>query len=196
MLLNAQTHRQATRSAAPFILRHAPRHPRARVCAERAWSLYPPIALLLAALLLATGCRQDSSEASSASAAPSPDAQFISDADRPSHTVEAILFPAYPSEIPLAGTADARATIRYGKNRIELANLSESPWAGARVWVNERYSVLLPYTKPRDIRSIHFDFLRDENGRRFPTDNSSIRIEKIELITGDERADVRFGLGY
>ena len=63
-------------------------------------------------------------------------------------------------------------------------------------WCARPYSTLLPYTKPGEIRSIHFDFLRDESGARFPTNNTSIRIEKIELITGDERANVRFGLGY
>lgn len=191
------TNTSASAKAAPFLLRHAPRHPRTRRLAERAWSLYPPAALLLGVLVLAGGCSMfgvgDQGTGATTMADPTTGP---GDADGPGTTVDAILYPSYPSETPLAGDADGRATIRYGRDRIELANLSESPWSGARIWINERYSTLLPYTKPGEIRSIHFDFLRDESGARFPTNNTSIRIEKIELITGDERANVRFGLGY
>ncbi len=189
-MLLSHANAQPVRTA-PFLLRHTPRHAPTRQWAERAWSLYPPAALLIGALLLAAGCRGNHT-ASTPMASPAPEG----DAYRANASVEAILYPSYPADLPLAGSADARATIRYGKDRIELINLSSTPLTGARLWVNDRYSMLLPHTRPNDIRSIHFSFLRDENGRPFPTNNSVIRIEKVELITGDERTSVRFGLGY
>src|SRR5688572_9028180 len=196
MFATARPH-QPTPPTAPFILRRGPSRPDARRWAERAWSLYPPAALLLGVFIVAGGCKSWGGDDEGApAAAMSTTSDPSSDPERPSATVEAILFPCFPAEARLAGDADGRATIRYGKDRIELANLSESPWSGARIWVNEKYSALLPYTKAGEIRSIHFDFLRDENGKRFPTDNSDVLIEKIDLITGDERTNVRFGLGY
>lgn len=192
MLATART--TPTQPSPPFILRRGPRHPETRRLAEWVWALYPPSALLVGAFIVAGGCKSSSEDAQTQPAAAN-ETQNV-DPDRPSSTVEAILFPSFPAEARLVGDADGRATIRYGKDRIELANLSESPWSGARIWVNEKYSALLPYTKGGEIRSIHFDFLRDENGKRFPKDNSNFLIEKIDLITGDERTNVRFGLGY
>ncbi len=199
---------------APYLLRTAPRGA-VRTWAETAWSLYPPAAIVVAALLLAgSGCQSDDAGDPAA-----PSARLArqdlpitepGDAERrqamqaeggaistnPGEATSGPVYASYPSELPLIGTAAARATIRYGADRLELANLSRLPWTESRLWVNRTYSVLLPHTKPGDIRSIHFSFLRDAEGRPFPTDNRNVRIEEVEIVSGDERTKVRFGLAY
>lgn len=172
----------------PYLFHGRFRHASARRVAEAAWSLYPPAALLVAALLLAVGCRGGSDGRSAR--IDSRDGAALKASDVP------VVHPSYPSHLPLAGTADARATAHYGKNRMEIANLSDQPWPDSRIWVNRKYSALLAHTRPGRVRSINFEYLLDDQGRPFPTDNMSVRVEEVELVTGDERAKVRFGLGY
>lgn len=180
----------------PYVFERRLRSPAAHRCAEAAWSLYPPVALLLAALLLAGGCRKGADAGTRAHAGrPAPSIGASQDSAITSAS-SPVSYPGYPVETPLVGAADARATAHYGKNRLEIANLSEQPWPATWVWVNHRYGALLPYTRPGELRSMRFEMLRDERGRPFPSDNLSVRVEAVELVTGDERTSVPFGLGY
>lgn len=173
---------------APYLFHRRFGRASARRIAEAAWAFYPPAALLVAALLLAAGCRSGSDGGSAR-------ADFRDGAALKASDVPAI-YPSYPSHLPLAGTADARATAHYGKNRIEIANLSDQPWPASRIWVNRKYSALLAHTRPGQVRSFNFEYLLDDQGRPFPTDNMGVRVEEVELVTGDERTKVPFGLGY
>ena len=177
----------------PYLFERHPHSRTARRAAEGAWSIYPPLALLAAAFLLAAGCKSDPEDSGTTAAGPAQPAIAETTA---SASAKEVSYPAYPIETPLVGAADARATANYGRNRLEIANLSEQPWRATRVWVNNRYSALLPYTHPGQLRSLHFSFLRDEQGRAFPTDNMAVQIESVELVTDDERTTVTFALGY
>jgi hypothetical protein len=181
-----------TTRPAPFLFERHPRSRTARRAAEGAWSLYPPLALL-AAVLLAAGCKSSSDDSGSTASRPTqpPVAETATSA-----SAQEISYPGYPIETPLVGVADARATVNYGRDRLMIANLSDQPWPATRVWVNHRYGALLPHTHPGQLRTIHFGFLRDEQGRPFPKDNMAVRIESVELVTDDERTTVTFALGY
>ena len=176
----------------PFVFANGPKSPVVRRWAERVWNAYPPAAMLLSAVLLA-GCGQLGLTA----AAPADDAQDA----RLAGNATAVPAPvAYPSELPLVGTAAARATVAHGKDRLEVANLSRLPWPGdgqARLWLNRRYGAPLPRLLPGKIARLSFADFLDADGNAFPTDNSSVVVEHIELVLGgDERTRVRFGLGY
>ena len=84
----------------------------------------------------------------------------------------------------------------HGKNRLDLANLSKLPWTGGRLWLNRRYGAALPYLLPGKIVRLEFAWFVDENGQPFPSDNKDVFVERVELVLGDERTRVRFGLGY
>ena len=185
--------RSPTPRPAPYLFDRHPRSHAARRAAEGAWSLYPPLALLAGVLLLAAGCKSEGDDAATSAGAPQQPA--ITENAMNAGAAETS-YPAYPIETPLAGVADARATVNYGRDRLMVANLSDQAWPATRVWVNHRYSALLPYTHPGQLRTIHFSFLRDEQGREFPRDNMAVRIESVELVTDDERTTVTFALGY
>ena len=193
----------------PFLLNRAPKNPTARRWAERAWACYPPAAVLVAALVMA-GCGQlgltsaradQTGDARLAGGVTEPGDAERREAEANEPTVAATTAPAevlaaYPSDLPLVGTAAARARVMHGRNRIDLANLSKLPWSGGRLWLNRQYSVPLAYLLPGKIERLSFEDFRDEKGRRFPTDNSSVVVEQVELVLGDERTRVRFGLAY
>lgn len=166
---------------------------------------YPPLAILVFALLfLAAGCSQ--TRATSASE-PSPEAQLAvadlaegvetdsPEAQQAAPTPEPEVLPSFPAHAPVIGTAAARATLRYGRNQVDLVNLSKLPWTGGRVWLNRQWSAALPHTEAGEIRRFDFSYFRDAEGRPFPTDNPATRIERVELQMGDELTRVRYGLG-
>lgn len=198
----------------PSLLSTAPADPRARRVAETAWSLYCPAALLLAALVLAGGCRSDN-ESPYANAGPAQlagqsvvteagdaerlerDTQSLAElADSETGAPARPLYLAYPTELPLVGTAAARATVRYGKASLDVANLSKIPWTDGRIWINRQYSVPLPAVAPGEICTLRFEWIRDEAGTPFPVKASDVFVEKVELVLGDERTRVRHGLDY
>ena len=179
----------------PFVLYRVPRNPKARRWAERAWACYPPAAVLVAAVFLLGGCAKLGLTAGrpDAPAAPTTAGPTTAAAD---DAPAAAGYPAYPDDLPLVGTAAARATVMHGKNALDLANLSKLPWRDARVWLNRRYSLPLAYLAPGKIERLKFEDFRDDKGATFPTDNRLVVVEELELVLGDERTRVRFGLGY
>ena len=185
---------QASARAAPFVLSRAPRRAGTRRWAERAWTLYPPVGLLVVAALLMGGCQSDGEEASTGQSNAALVAASATAAE-PEVAPEARNL-AYPEQFPLVGTAAARATVRHGKNQLEIINLSRTNWTGWRVWLNQLYSAPLPHTKPGELRTYRFDWFVDEAGQPFPTANRDVRVEQVELLMGDERTRVRHGIGY
>ena len=192
---------------AGFLLRRTPRDARTRRMAELVWSSYPPVAMLVVTLLLAAGGCQLRGDQPARAAAPA--AQLANDtimteagdAATPGAPAEAQTTVAqgpiaYPSELPLVGTAAGRAVVRHGKNRIELANLSKLPWSNGRLWLNRQYSAPLPALAPGSIASFDFAWFRDETGQAFPTDNDQILVDQVELVLGDERTRIRYSIGY
>jgi hypothetical protein len=152
------------------------------------WSAYPPVALLLGALISASGCAP-AKAFNPLDRTPEPAVVLASSVTTPP--------PAYPQELPIAGTAAARGIVLYGADRIDLMNLGTEPWSDdARLWVNNRYSVLLPPTEPGLMMRLPFELLRDANGIAFPTNNREIRIETAAIQVGDELAAVRVAIGY
>ena len=194
----------------PFVLSRGPKSDAARRWAERAWACYPPAAVLVAAVFLVGGCGQlGLTSAGSDDVRPqlaggvteAGDAERSEQAgdvgDAATTALSTDLLQPYPSDLPLVGTAAARATVMHGKNRVDLANLSKLPWSGGRVWLNRQYSQPVPYLLPGKIVKLNFEDFRDEKGARFPTVNrDESMVEQVELVLGDERARVRFGLGY
>lgn len=100
--------------------------------------------------------------------------------------------PAYPQELPVVGTAAARAVARHGADRLDIINLGPTPWQeDARLWVNGRYSARLTNIEPGKFAGIRFETFVDATGERFPTDNRQVLVRTVELQQGDELAAVR-----
>ncbi len=172
--------------------------PFARPVAAMAWEAYPPVAILVVALLVGAGCKsgddvrtgdelQDDSNVISA---------IDGTATLASADVETELATlAFPSELPTIGTAAARATIRHGKDQVDLFNLSKTKWPRVRVWLNGEYSTLVQDLESGKLQRLRFASFLNADGKPFPSDNRTVRVERVEMQTGDELARVRFGIG-
>jgi hypothetical protein len=164
----------------------SPSRPLLTRVADLLWLCYPPVAILaIAALLLASGCSR------------STPVEGVSAIEASQGTLaSARVGPAYPDGLPVIGTAAARATIRHGRNQVDVINLGPTPWHEGRLWLNERYSIDLPRTEPGEIRRLPFSIFRDATGRTFPLDNRIELVEGVELQMGDELTRVSWGLDY
>ncbi|MEL7240068.1 MAG: hypothetical protein AAGK78_14520 [Planctomycetota bacterium] len=192
-------------SSAPHLLSRRPTGRLASV-GERLWDAYPHLAILLAALLLATGCSQfkGEDEPGKGEAAAALAAQRRGDNIQITKAGEVVESPVnyasqtkvYPVELPVVGTAAARAVIRHGKNQVDLINLSKLPWPGGKVWLNERWGIDLPHTDPGEIRRLDFELFVDAEGGHFPTSNMNFRVTRVDLQLDDELARVQFGLAH
>ena len=162
------------------------------------WEIYPPVALLIAAILMAGGCSMkvgemglgQMAEAEPADVAPAGEAQLASaEVDAP---------PAlYPADLPVVGNAAARAVALHGKDRVDLINLSDLAWpAGGRVWLNGQYAFTLPAADPGVFLKLKFDGFSDADGKPFPKDNRKTLVERVELEFAGELANVRYDLSY
>lgn len=145
------------------------------------------LAGLLATTLLLAGC------ADRPSILPNSDpnlrktnAQFAADAAK--------RFP-YKSDAPRGGPAEARAQVGYTLDQIEIVNLSKEPWADVEVWVNQKYVVFIPLMQPGVLKKLDFEMLFDDKGASFPTDNSKVLVNKVEIYRGGKMYDVTVKLG-
>lgn len=108
-------------------------------------------------------------------------AQFAADAAK--------RFP-YNSAAPRGGPAKGRAQVGYTLNRLEIVNLSDEIWNDVEVWVNGEYVIHLPTIKPNDLQSLPFQAIYNDSGRSFPTDNSKVLVNKVEILMGGKMWDV------
>ena len=89
----------------------------------------------------------------------------------------------YPASAPHGTEAQAQASVDHGfGNKIDVINLSDENWSNVELWVNEKYVVFIPNWPSRRMEQINFQMLYDREGGSFPTNNKSIRVEKIEIF--------------
>ena len=96
----------------------------------------------------------------------------------------------YKSAAPRGGTAKARAQFGYTVNRLEIVNLSDEVWNDVEIWLNGDYVVFLPAIKPNELQKIPFQAIFNDRGQSFPTDNSKVLVNKVEIYTGGKMWDV------
>jgi hypothetical protein len=103
--------------------------------------------------------------------------QFAADAAR--------RFP-YKADAPKGPPAKGRCQVGYALNRLEIVNQSDENWNDVEVWVNGTYVVHLPVLKAHaeKVTSIPFQAIYNEKGESFPTDNSKILVNKVEVYYG------------
>ena len=114
-----------------------------------------------------------------------PSTAFASDAAK--------RFP-YKLDAPRAGQAQARAQVGYQLDVLEIANLSNEEWTDVEVWVNQEYVVHLDKMEPKILKHLTFQMLFNEKCYSFPTDNTTIRINKLEILRDGKMYDVRLQL--
>jgi len=104
-------------------------------------------------------------------------AEFAADAAR--------RFP-YKADAPKGGDAKGRCQVGYSLNVLEISNQSDSDWNDVELWVNQNYVVFLPVLKAHagKVTTIPFQAIYNEKGLSFPTDNSKILVNKVEVYYG------------
>jgi hypothetical protein len=89
---------------------------------------------------------------------------------------------SYKPEAARGGDAQAQAEVNHGMfNRIEAINLSEENWNNVELWVNGQYVVHLANWPAKQLKKVNFQMLFDNNGKSFPIDNKTVRVQKIEV---------------
>jgi hypothetical protein len=102
----------------------------------------------------------------------------------------------YPADAPRGGRAVARAEIGYVLDRLDLVNISDTPWTDVELWVNSQYVVFLPQIESRLLKKIPFRALYNDQGQYFPISNGKflnrqpILIDKVELFRDGKLYDV------
>jgi hypothetical protein len=98
----------------------------------------------------------------------------------------------YNSDAPRGGTAKGRCQVGYTLNKLEIANQSDADWKDVEVWVNQSYVVHLPVLKAhaQKVTSIPFQAIFNDKGRSFPTNNSKVLVDKVEVYYGGTMYDV------
>jgi len=89
----------------------------------------------------------------------------------------------YPTTATAGGQAAAQADVDYGwTNRIQMINLTDEDWIDADLWVNQTYVVHLSKWYKKQMKTITFSMLFDRDGNTFPTNNTKVRIDKLEVV--------------
>jgi hypothetical protein len=98
----------------------------------------------------------------------------------------------YKADAPRGGTAIGRAQVGYTLNKIEILNNGDQDWNDVEVWINKAYVVHLPVLKARSnkVTTIPFQAIYNDQGQSFPTDNSKILVNKVEVYYGGKMYDV------
>ncbi|MEM7808802.1 MAG: hypothetical protein AAF561_11895 [Planctomycetota bacterium] len=161
-------------------------------------NVYPPLALLVAAMIMASGCSSDSDAARPTTETARALPNFGEDeVELSAQLASAKALPLFPESLEVVGHAAARAKVMHGKNRIEVINLGNTAWpAGTRIWVNGRYGATLPAMEPGKFHGLDFVAFRDADAFGLPNDNNVVKVQRIELETMGELTNVRFDLGY
>jgi hypothetical protein len=97
----------------------------------------------------------------------------------------------YPAEAPRGGDAQAQASVDHGVfNRIEMLNLSDDNWTDLEVWVNGTWVFHVSNWPAHSLKKVNFATLFDRDGKPFPMDNKSVRVNKIEILREGKVYDV------
>ena len=100
-----------------------------------------------------------------------------------------------PAIVVAPSAAAARIALRRpapaAKNKLEIANQSDTDWNDVELWVNQSYVVHLPLLKAHaeKVTSIPFQAIFNDKGRSFPTDGKT-HIDKVEVYYGGTMYDV------
>jgi hypothetical protein len=62
------------------------------------------------------------------------------------------------------------------------------------IWVNEKYVVLVPSMKPKELKVLNFQMLFNEKGDYFPVNNKTVRIQRVEAFHGGQMWDIPVAL--
>lgn len=111
--------------------------------------------------------------------------QFAADAAR--------RFP-YKLDAARGGAAESRAEVGYPLDTLDVVNLSDTEWDDVELWVNQEYVVSLNKMEPKKLKHLTFQMIFNSEGKSFPTDNTKIRIEKLELLRDGKMYDVKVQL--
>ncbi len=162
------------------------------------FNVYPPIALIIAAFVMASGCASTEPTTRPTTETAGVRTDMIAPTTQPAAQLAAArVLPTYPTQLPVIGHAAARAITLHGDNRVDIINLGQDPWpAGTIVWLNGRYGAQLPLIQPGTFTEIDFVSLRDSQGVGFPHNNNLVQIDKVELELAGELTNVRFDLSY
>ena len=91
----------------------------------------------------------------------------------------------YHADAPHAGKIQGAASVDYGSDTLQIANLTNEDWNNVEVWVNEQWVVFVPRVpgKAEVARTLDFTMFYDRLGRPFPEDNSSPEsvVHKVEI---------------
>jgi hypothetical protein len=92
----------------------------------------------------------------------------------------------YKSDAPRGGEAQGRCQVGYSLNVLEIKNQSNENWNDVELWVNDAYVVHLPVLKANAERvtQIPFQAIYNDQGESFPTDNSKVLVNKVEVYYG------------
>jgi hypothetical protein len=96
----------------------------------------------------------------------------------------------YKSDAPRGGAIAARAQVGYSLNRLEIVNLSDTDWSDVEIWVNKKYVLFIPTMLKNKLEAIPFQMMFDDSGNSFPTDNSKIRVDTVEIFKDGKMYDV------
>jgi hypothetical protein len=96
------------------------------------------------------------------------------------------------ADAPRGGTAIGRAQVGYTLNKIEILNNGDQDWNDVEVWINKAYVIHLPLLKARaeKVTTLPFQAIFDDQGHSFPTDNSKILVNKVEVYHDGKMYDV------
>lgn len=96
----------------------------------------------------------------------------------------------YKADAPRGGQIAGRAQVGYMADVLEIRNGSDADWDDVEVWVNKKYVVYVPKIAKDTLKHFTFQMIFDENGESFPTNNSTIRIESVEIYKDGKMYDV------
>jgi hypothetical protein len=96
----------------------------------------------------------------------------------------------YKADAPKGGTIEGRAQVGYMADVLEVYNASNEDWNDVEIWVNKKYVVYVPKIEKGTLKHFTFQMIFDDNGQSFPTDNSKIRIDTLEIYKDGKMYDM------
>ncbi len=96
----------------------------------------------------------------------------------------------YKADAPRGGTIAGRAQVDYTFDFLDVANLSDADWDNVEIWVNKRYVVFVPKLVKGKLDRLPFQMIFDDAGNSFPTKNSGVRVEAVEIYKDGKMFDL------
>ena len=87
----------------------------------------------------------------------------------------------FKADAPSGGEIASRAQVDYAFDFLDIANLSDTDWTDAEVWLNDNYVVALPSLAHGKLVRLPFQMFFDDSGNNFPTKNTAVRVSSVKL---------------